>query len=155
MSTCDLTPLRGGLRTLIPCCSLRSTCPAACTGSFPPANINGTNNTAALKMSSVFFVLPSLGSSIQTRHVSWPLNSPSSNPYEVQPVSTRMYWNNSFQYSSVALPDARLLAPGDSLVTECNFTYSSPNETRIISRVRAPYLSLSPPPSLQPKILSH
>lgn len=123
---------------------LRSTCPAACTGHFPPIPINGTgSNSSALQMSSVFFLLPSLGNAIQTRHISWPATS-SAAPHEVQPVQTRMYWNSSFQYSEVALPNARLLAPGDSLVTECNFTYSSPDDVRIASKVRKQPLSLPP-----------
>jgi hypothetical protein len=120
---------------------LRSTCPAACTGHFPPIPINGTeSSTSALQMSSVFFLLPSLGSAIQTRHISMPISS--DKPVEVQPLERRMHWNSSFQYSMVALPNARLLTPGDSLVTECNFTYSSPDDPRMISRVR---LTLIPP----------
>ncbi|GAX80250.1 hypothetical protein CEUSTIGMA_g7688.t1 [Chlamydomonas eustigma] len=91
--------------------SLRSTCPAACTQSML-----GLSNTPTVVFSA-YFHMPPTGISMQTRHVS--------NGTEIQPVQQRLYWNASYQYAATALPQSRVLLPGDSLVTECNLTYAA------------------------------
>ena len=40
------------------------------------------------------------------------------------------------QYSMTSLPNSRLLLPGDSLVTECNLTFSSSNSMFAITKAR-------------------